>query len=525
MMKRIFSVILTVAMVLSVFSVSVMAATSVYQEKPYSIIAEDFDNEDGTYAFTAYTTSFHELVEGETEADGKALHMKNYFAAIAVDLPDEKYVTEFDFVHTVAEATSSSNFSVAFVDNTSSVVAKNFGVYIGILPFTPNKWYSMKIEVDPEKLTATGNTPAGAVNIFWKEKGTADWIAATQKSDNDFNSSTTLYYRSHTSFGSSLFGDNAFGIGKAGMEMYIDNFNVYQYITVLDHVYEGYEIEEYFDDSEHPFSAGAYTKYNVVEAGAISNQWATLTASVSVPNYAVIEFDAYRTDAGTFDLLIKYGDEEHIGLRIMGDSYYANKWYSYKVVVDKSKIVDEVGNTNSNAIFPYRKAEDETSWKLAVMSTGYNSVTAIKNGTEETVGTVGEPMVRFGTNLGSANLAANEIGFSKQTILDNIKVSDGGVISLSDFVNDGTKIGATVEFTDTDAVELLGERLVFFVLTKGERLVAVDFEHPSVQNGTWTAKVESEKTDFDSIRLFVWDDNYVPATKAWNISSYFATAE
>ena len=93
MMKRIFSVILTVAMVLSVFSVSVMAATSVYQEKPYSIIAEDFDNEDGTYAFTAYTTSFHELVEGETEADGKALHMKNYFEDLATDDNTQDYLS------------------------------------------------------------------------------------------------------------------------------------------------------------------------------------------------------------------------------------------------------------------------------------------------------------------------------------------------------------------------------------------------------------------------------------------------
>lgn len=512
MLKRILSAVLTVAMLLTVFSVGAVAATSVFVKKPVSLVTEDFDKEDGTHAFSVYSGTV-EMVEGETEADGKAMHISKYFKAVNVDLP-EKYIAEFDFVHTIEDADSESKLQVMFVDTTSSVTVNNFGLYIGVLPFTPYEWYSMKIEVDTSKLTATGNTPAGAVNVFWKKKGAENWIAAKQDTDNTFDSSEILYYRSHSAFGTTIFGDNAVGFGA---NIILDNFDLYYEVDVLDRVYEGYALEENFDASTHVFSAGT------VENGVISHK-ATITASVDVPDYAVIEFDAYRTNTLEFDVYVKYNETDptpHFGMRIMGDSYYADKWYSYKIIVQKDKLINNSNNRNSAAIKAYRKAADETEWKLAPMSTGYNSVTAIKSGTTETVGTVGEPMVRFHTGIGSANLAENSIGFSEETVLDNIKVSDGGVVSVSDFVNNEEKIGATVEFTDTDAVELSGVRSIFFVLTKEDRLVKVDFAQPSVQNDKWTAKLENEKTDFDNIRIFVWDDNNVPAAKAWNVTSLF----
>ncbi len=181
---------------------------------------------------------------------------------------------------------------------------------------------------------------------------------------------------------------------------------------------DGYAISEDFEGDTHIFSAGA------VENGAISHS-ATITAEFDFSSKFVLVFDAYRSNTGYFDVYIKDSDfspAQHFGLRIMQDSFEANKWYTYRMEIDSSLIVNDNNNTNAAAFKIYRKAADETDWKLATMRVGYNNVPADK---------IGEPYVRFHNGIGSANISDKSFGLSGNTIYDNIKI-----FGMESFVGD-----------------------------------------------------------------------------------------
>jgi len=172
---------------------------------------------------------------------------------------------------------------------------------------------------------------------------------------------------------------------------------------------QGYDLIEDFEGEDHIFSAGT------VSDGVISHT-STMVTSFDLPSEFVLVFDAYRTDSGYFDIYIKDSDfstAPHFGLRIMQDSYEANKWYTYRMEIDSALLVNDNGNNNATAIKIYRKAENETEWELAIMQTGSNAVPGDK---------IGVPMVRFHNGIGSAGLSDKSIGFYKNTFFDNVKI-------------------------------------------------------------------------------------------------------
>ncbi len=196
------------------------------------------------------------------------------------------------------------------------------------------------------------------------------------------------------------------------LSTFVGVINVFASTVISD----GYALSEDFEGDTHIFSAGTVTD------GTISHN-ATITTQYDFPSKFVLVFDAYRSSTGYFDVYIKDSDfspAQHFGLRITQDSYEANKWYTYRMEIDSSLIIDNNSNNNTAAFKIYRKAEDETEWKFATMRAGFNNTAVI-----------GEPCVRYHNGIGSANISDKSFALGGNTIYDNIKV-----FGMESFVGD-----------------------------------------------------------------------------------------
>ncbi len=501
-------------MVASVFAINASAATGEYVQAPASFYTEDFDGE--THTFVGYSAGAAwtgGLAEGDTD-EGNAYKMYDKSGqGAAVNMP-ANYTLEFDFCHAKEDVVATSCIKVFIADADSTATVKNFGMYIGLLPFTKDEWYTLKLVVDESKLTATGDTPSGAVTLYWKAKGAADWTLATQDTDNNFDSSTTLYYRSYSGFGNTLYGESAIGIGGADMvNGMVDNINAYAYEDVLAGAND-YAAKE-------DFSGITYALTNVSVSDGVATTSGAAVVSADLPEKFVIEFDL-QTSAAPYDVSFRdtdCADQPYCALRILGGSYDPTKTYTYKFIIDQSELVNDNGNTQAAAIDWYRKEAGTNTWVPGGLTTAFNSISVdeskangynMQNYNDSITGAKIDytggyvPVARLHNGVGATGIADKSVAFAANGTIDNIKISGLGAVRVFEFEKE-TALGATVEFNDADATDLSTARTIFVAAYNGDVLADVDFESVSAANGVYTAELGVAKATYDEIKVFVWE--------------------
>jgi len=538
-MKKFLSIALACVMLVSLFAINTFAATGNYVEKSINHRTEDFQGE-APYKF------------GNVEVtDGVATLLTSKGAApikanTNMDLPS-KFVLEFDLA--CPEGTEAY---LVFADSDNEG-EKRYSVYIQPDTYEAGKNYTYKFIIDQSQLILDGAANNyKAIAYYRKEVGTDEWVkgvyyrnGASGQWAKDENNNSIVYNEgapairySGVDWLSSSIGANAMAFwmynDTAGLATTIDNVKIYETYYELVKVTDC-DVNETFEGNEYSFSAvtvtdGVASIPNSSSAAAIKP-----VTSVDLPSKFVYEFDIECSDASAETyVLFKDSDntaEPYSSIMIVPQSFEANKNYTYKFIIDASKLIRSNGTENYAAIEYYRKEVGTDTWVKGVydssgrITDGYAQASDGSNITY----VAGTPAIRYVNNYAS-DIADKTVGFwlwsgSASTLkIDNVKVSKTGIVEVSEIVNNETTIGAKVAFDDRDCIDLSTKRSAFLALYNGDRLVAVDMINVDAENGLYTAELAVDTADYDEAKIFVWEtaDNTPALPEVFDLTPWIA---
>ncbi len=538
-MKKILSIALCVMMLATLFAVNAFAATGVYTQLTEDYLTEDFSGETSKFTNTTVTDGVATLL---TSTGSQAV-----YARALVDVPS-KFVLEFDAI-----CPEGTEMTLVFADSDHTAEPR-FTIYIIPGSYEAGKNYTYRFIIDQSALVRSdASENFAAIEYYRKEVGTDNWIQgvydrtgvitdgfaqAADGSNITYSQGTPAIRYVQQSWLSNSIPDKSMAFymynSTAGLETYLDNVKLYRTYEELVKVTD-YDVNEAFEGTEYSFSDVTVKDGVASIPNSASNSAVKPVASVDLPSKFVYEFDMECSD-NTAEIYILFKDsdntaEPYSSIMIVPKSFEANKMYTYRFIIDASKLVRSNAHENFAAIEYYRKEAGTDTWvqgvydKSGVITDGFAQASDGSNIVYE----AGTPAIRY-LNSYASSIADKSVGFwlwssNASTIkLDNVKVSKTGIVEVSEIVNDGETLGAKVAFDDRDSVDLSTNRSLFLATYNEGVLVDVDMEAVAAENGLYTSILSVGAADYDEAKLFVWEtaDNTPALPEVFDLTAWIA---
>lgn len=535
-MKKLFSLMLAVMMLASMFAISASAVVvspnytviegavqeAIYVDQDFNDIEENADLTQNPKNETDPDANISEGALNLTFKDSKNLVTEN------VDFTNGEITLELDVCRPYTDAITDNTHLTVIVardENAENENISHYGVWLPVSALEKDVWYEYRVKFSEaaynDQINA-GSTPKDAAtsmtSVQYRKKGTDAWT--TMRSTGGLT--LAGYFRGFAKA-------SGVSIGSAS------EYNIQMYLQC----YSGVKTEGYTADDlsvsvdnvkfytpgnpgeevvrDYPINSGTICvtdeeEVSLTYEGANNFSWKRYdkdakTLAEGETNIICVSFDAVHTSLGmplTFHIS---GSAKRYGLDIRSTEDILNTWYSYKVVA-----LDSYGAGNINIQKIYRKVKDSnepyvelTNTHIRRVTTGSRNVNHLAYGYWSahsdvacTVNSAGEAVDLTKTGWTVANVQVTE---TPSTVTGLATLENGVLTADIDFI---AAVPAAIP--------------ILAVYEEGGRLVDVDFEKDV--DGEGSVELSADYTEGNVAKIFVWEDFDKPiASKVLDITS------